>query len=173
MSHLPIGQARSDTPNYPATKITQDVALATQRVMLSTYSADVVLTTTGAKVIFTTASDKGRFVPIMIAAYCTAGLEPGGFGTAVSIGWNPSNTQPYIDWVNQQSIQSITTGGFGAGNYQVPVDLPIQTKTYPFSGGIYVASAPPSTDVVVYVVSADGATTDTRTFVITGFYTGA
>lgn len=173
MSHLPIGQVQSNTPNYPATKITQDVALGTQRVMLSTYSADVVLTTTGAKTIFTTAADKGRFVPIMIAAYCTSGLEPGGFGASVSVGWNPSNTQPYIDWVNQEGIASITTGSFGAGNYQIPSELPIQTKIYPFGGGIYVTSAPPSTNVVVYVNQADGATSDTRTFVITGFYTGA
>ena len=140
------------------------------------------MTTTGAKPIFTTAADKGQFVPLQIACYCTAGNAPGGFGLSVSVGHDPFNSQPYIDWVNQQGIEDITTGGFGANNFQVPQELPIQCNfDYPrisgsvtwYSGGIYVSSAPPSTPVVVYVGSADGATTDIRTFVITGFYTGA
>lgn len=183
MSHLPVGQVQSNTPNWPATKITQAVAHHTQRIMLATYSANVDVRTTGAKTIFTTASDKGRFVPLHIAAYCTAGNGPGGTGLAVSVGWNPGNTQPYIDWVNQQGIERITTGGFGAGNFQVPQNLPIQCNVdYPrsespavvwYQGGIYVASAPANTPVVVYVISADAATTSLRTFVITGFYTGA
>lgn len=173
MSHLPIGQARSDVPGWPALSINQGYAIGTQRIMLATYSADVSMTTTGAKVIFRTASDKGRFVPFQIAAYCTSGNSPGGFGLAVSVGWNPVNTQPYIDWVNQEGIERIATGGFSAGNFQIPSELPIQTYQSPFSGGIYVSSAPPNTDVVVYVVQADGAAYDTRTFVISGFYIGA
>ncbi len=182
MSHLPVGQVRSNTPNWPASKITQNVAHHTQRIMLATYSANVDLRTTGAKTIFTTDSDKGRFVPLQIAAYCTAGNGPGASGVAVSIGWNPSNTQPYIDWVNQESIERITTGGFGAGNFQMPQNFPIQCNIdYPraetsevwYQGGIYVSSAPHSTPIVVQVIQADAASTSLRTFVITGFYTGA
>lgn len=182
MSHLPVGQVRSNTPNWPATKITQGVAHDTQRITLATYAANISLLTTGAKTIFTTDADKGRFVPLQISCYCTTGNQPGGFGLAVSVGWNPANTQPYIDWVNQEGIEDITTNGFGAGNFQIPQNLPIQCNVdYPraetsvvwYQGGIYVASAPPSTPVVVYVVSADGAASDLRTFVITGFYTGA
>lgn len=183
MSHLPIGQVQSNTPNWPATRITQAVAHQTQRVTLATYAANVDVTSVGPKFIFTTDPDKGRFVPLHIANYCTAGNLPGGFGLTISVGWNPANTQPYIDWVNQESIQDITTGGFGAGNYQIPQEIPIQANyDYPrvstpipvwYEGGQYVASAPPSTNVYVNVVQRDGASIDRRTFVITGFYTGA
>ena len=182
MSHLPVGQVQSNTPNWPATKITQAVAHQTQRITLCTYVATVNVTTAGAKTIFTTDADKGRFVPLQISNYCSSGNGPGGFGLTVNVGWNPGNSQPYIDWVNQKGIEDITTGGFGAGNFQIPQNLPIQCNVdYPraetsetwYAGGQYVASAPPSTVVAVYVQQVDGAATDLRTFVITGFYTGA
>ena len=166
MSHFPAGQVRSTTPGWPGTKITQGVALGSSRVTLASYSANVNMTVSGAHVIFTTDADKGRFFPILITAYCTAGNQPGGlYPPAVSIGWNPGNTQPYIDWVNQEGIAGITALGYGPGNYQVPADFPIGYT-------IYNASAPPSTNVVVYVFNTSGASIDTRTFVIWGFYTG-
>lgn len=171
MSHLPVGQVVNTTPSWPATKITQHVAYQTQKAFFATYQANVDLTlASGAtQVLFRTATDRGYFFPLWITCFCAQGQALGASTPSISVGWDSTTTQPYINFVNQKSLQGISTGGFGRGNYVLNATT---SNCIELETSFYALAAPPNTDVVLKLVASTSATTDLRTFVVAGFYTG-
>lgn len=171
MSHLPVGQVVGTTPSWPATKITQHVAYQTQQALFATYQATVDLTLTAGAIqtLFRTATDRGYFFPLWITCFCTEGQALGASTPSISVGWDPDATQPYINFVNQKSLQNISTGGFGRGNYVLNATT---SNCIELETSFYALAAPPNKDVVLKLVARTNATIDLRTFVVAGFYTG-
>lgn len=162
MSHFPAGQPVSALA--PGTLNTQALALATGNTAFATYSSTLNfgVGATDPYLLFTTAADRGRFFPTKISIAAVFGASNGAVSSSpiVRIGWF-ARSNPYDNWVNQVSMQSILDNTFGAGYYNN-----IDPETWEAA-----LSAPPSTPIYCDLAPST-VTNDIRIVTVSGFYTG-
>lgn len=167
MSHFPAGQPYASGTGWPGTNHLQRQAIDNSNFCMAAYTATINVTTPGATaLLFTTAANRGRFFPLFVQAACVNDTRtPAGIqNPVIDVGWrNPGNAFPYDDWVNQEGLQAVASGGFGPGNYNNLISISYRQ---------YSLSAPASTGVYAYVRTASSATGDKRIVTVVGFYTG-
>lgn len=143
MAYVPFGMSPAG-PIGPTPPVIHDKTPAPSLVQLVAHTATPTLTAIGANVIFTTAPDRGRFFPV--AVWFNPSINTASNSTPiVRVGYTNSGTV-YSDWVSSYTfLSSLVAGQF--------FDIPLKAD----AGGTAPTgrySAPPSTDVVLYVSTA-------------------
>lgn len=158
MAYLPFGMSPAG-PTGPTPPIINDKNPARTLSHLVAHVSSPTLTAIGANVVFQTAPDRGRFFPTAVWFHPTANTAAGAT-PVVRFGYTNSGTV-YSDWISSFTfLSSLVAGQFFELSLKADAGGAAPTGRY---------SAPPSTDVVLYVATAS-ATPVPGQLVVVGFY---